>query len=326
MAQAYRAPKTPSLGRMLARADVIADPGRTAPRADSFHERLFGLFDLLPETPVDLPVAAVTRLADGGAINADWRMRADPVSLLPQGGGLILQPAEQLRLSREPAESLRQDILAVFAADGWVLEAPVPQRWYLSLPAPPDLRTYAPGLVTGRDIHGFLPQGPDAKAWHVFMNEIQILLHTAGVNIERESRGYMPVNSLWFWGGGRLPQPPAARWSQVWSDEPVSHGLAILSGTPHGRLDDPAAVLESAATAGRRLVVFDTAFAGGVVDDWSERMEWLDSHWLALLLALVRSGGLGSLSLYSDTGRGYSVTRSNARRWWRRQHALSDYV
>ena len=87
MAQAYRAPKTPSLGRMLARADVIADPGRTAPRADSFHERLFGLFDLLPETPVDLPVAAVTHLADGGVINADWRMRADPVSLLPQGGG-----------------------------------------------------------------------------------------------------------------------------------------------------------------------------------------------------------------------------------------------
>ena len=69
----------------------------------------------------------------------------------------------------------------------------------------------------------YLPTGKDGKQWHTVLNEMQILLHTAQVNIERERRGDLPINSLWFWGSGRLPQEiQRVDWARVHSEEPAS--------------------------------------------------------------------------------------------------------
>ncbi len=319
----------PVLETLLARADR-AEPSRdtTDGSAPSLETSIFRLFDMPPPAGADLPVAAVTRVADGGEVDDAWWLRADPVCLLPQGGGLLLQPGDDLGLTLEQARALVDEILQVFAADGWHLEAPVAHRWYLRLATPPAMHTTPLARVAGRDIHPYLPTGKDAKAWHVAMNEIQILLHTAGVNVERESHGQVPINSLWFWGGGQRPTLPTVTWTHVWSDEVLSRGLASLAGRAHGALPTDASDWLAQAAAGQHLLVMDsgtTLVRAAEVDRWQEFLMRLEQQWIAPLVAAVKSGNLDSVTLYSERGHGFHITRKTLGRWWRRRRALGHY-
>ena len=132
----------PALLTLLARADRSVSTRDEALGSASLETTIFRLFDLSPSADRDLPVAAVARLGEGGVLDDNaWWLRADPVCLLPQGGGLLLQPGAELGLTLAQARALVDEILRVFAADGWHLEAPVAHRWYLRLANPPDVQT-----------------------------------------------------------------------------------------------------------------------------------------------------------------------------------------
>jgi hypothetical protein len=327
-------PAVSALETLLARADRIE-----LPRADYtpapgglFEARVFTLFNIAVEMGTDLPVAAVTRVADGSKWSGErdnaWWLRADPVYLQPQGGGLVLYAGPDLGLTQEQSRALVDEILQVFAADGWTLEAPTPQRWYLRLATPPDIQTSALACVIGRDIHPHLPAGKDAPAWHVVLNEIQILLHTSGVNVERESRGLAPINSLWFWGGGRQPSVPAVNWTQIWSHEPLSRGLAQLASIALMPLPADATHWLAQATAGLHLLVLEPeVLMSGEQDPdvWQEFMARMEQGWIAPLVSAVKTGELHSITLYAERGPGFRITRKTLGRWWRRRHPLSHY-
>jgi hypothetical protein len=51
-----------------------------------------------------------------------------------------------------------------------------------------------------------MPQGAEAMAWHAFMNEIQMFLFDHPFNQDRIRRELLPSNSIWFSGGGVIPQ------------------------------------------------------------------------------------------------------------------------
>ena len=319
----------PTLETLLARADRTEHSRATAADNMLLETTLFNLFDIPLQTGVDLPVAAVTRVGDGGEVDDAWWLRADPVCLQPQGGGLILQPGADLELTLAQARSLADEILQVFAADGWHLEAPVAHRWYLRPATPPPVMQTTPlARVAGRDIHPYLPSGKDAKAWHVALNEIQILLHTAAVNVERESRGQLPINSVWFWGGGQRPTVPPVTWSRLWSNEVLSRGLATLAGLAHSGLPTDAADWLAQAAAGQHLLVMDpgsTLTRAAVTDRWQEFFTRLEQQWIAPLVAAVKSGNLDSVTLHSERGHAFHITRKTLGRWWRRRRALGHY-
>lgn len=272
-------------------------------------------------------MAAVTRLADMGVVDRDWWLRADPVHLEPRHDGLILHPVV---LAPDEAASLAAELSASLAADGWLLRAPRPQRWYLKPPAAtPGLLTTPVADVVGRDIRRYLPAGPDHKAWHTRLNELQILLHTATANAEREARGDRPANSVWFWGGGSLPDAGRARFDQVWSDEPVAQGLARLCGMPASGLPlDGADWLAAAPVAGESLLVIESLQAASLVGDplaWEAGLRTLIDDWLAPLRTGVERGTLAGLSLLADTGPLFQYRRAHRLRFWRRTRPLSAY-
>lgn len=317
----------PTLETLLARADRTEPSRATAADSVLLETSIFRLFDIPLQPGADLPVAAVTRVADGGEVDDAWWLRADPVCLLPQGGGLVMQPGADLGLTLAQARSLVDEILQVFAADGWHLEAPVAHRWYLRPATPPPMMLTTPlARVAGRDIHPFLPAGKDAKAWHVALNEIQILLHTAGVNVERESRGHMPINSVWFWGGGQRPTVPTVAWTHLWSNEVLSQGLATLAGLAHSALPRDAGDWLAQVAAGRHLLVMDEGTAQvAEADQWVEFFMRLEQQWIAPLVAAVKSGNLDSVTLSSELGGAFHITRKTLGRWWRRRRALGHY-
>lgn len=211
----------PHLERWLARAQrrpVSADPDQL----------LFDLFDITPAAG-DLPSAALCYLADTGRPPSADVYLATPVHLRPDQDRLLLfdNPADDM--SPGQAAGFVAAFNAHFDADGWRLEAPVPERWYLHLAGRAALRTSPLAQVVGRNVDLFLPQGPDAGAWRQRLNEVQMLFHTVPANAEREAAGLLPVNSLWLHGGGRLPDPGRAL--QVRQPAPpMLQGLSRLGG------------------------------------------------------------------------------------------------
>lgn len=298
---------------MLARADWVPASTGVVDGYESMATHVMGATEL--DAQDDIPVAAVTRLLDCGAEAAGgWWLRADPVHLAVGHDRLILMHGASLQLELAHARQLVQDILAVFSADGWRLEAVHPYRWYLQLPTPPAIQTTPLSRVIGRDIYSFLPSGPQGKAWHAVLNEVQTVLHGSSANLAREAAGLPSINSLWLWGGGWLPKikvRPA--WRKVWTNDPYVAGLAELSGIAHQELPrDARDWLRMAGHGDHLLVLNDETLL-------HDRWERLEQAWFQPLLTAVRHGKLAHLDLLDNNGGQARLTPGRARcRFWRR--------
>lgn len=296
---------------------------------------LFELFGVPVENHYDVPVAAASYQADSKIAVPGFCMRADPVHLIPDRDQLVLVGPESLDLTAAEAERLVQELNTFFSEDGWRIEAPTPQRWYLHFsPAPelgtPDLRTYDLTQVRGQSINTFLPRGADGKHWQGIMNEIQMLLHTSSVNQERQASGKLTVSSLWFWGSGELPVMDTdkdGRWCEVWSNEALSTGLALLTGSSGHKLPDNADDwLARASGSGEHLLIIDDLMLRRQQQDgaaWQQAVQSLQNEWLAPLLAALRKKAISRLTVYTANGKSFTLTRRTLKRWWRRRRSLS---
>jgi hypothetical protein len=316
-------PQLPALELLLARAEPV-DAMRCADPAVA----LFALFGVDIPAAGDVPVAAVTRLGEGGQPDTNVWLRADPVYLQVEGGRLRLLGPELLGIARIEAEALTKEIQHTFAGDGWHIEARRPDRWYLRPGGTPAMHTVPLSRAVGHDVDAMLPTGPDAATWHRALNEIQMLLHASPVNAEREARSQVPVNSVWFWGLGALPLAPRSSWARVWTEDALAVGLARLSNTPCSALSATGGEwLAEVEEAGAHFLVLDDVTAATPRDPESRaaRIAALDETWIAPLLGALKRGQVSSLTIYAGDGRGFRVTRRALGRWWCRPKPLRAY-
>ncbi|MEO5962642.1 MAG: phosphoglycerate mutase, partial [Thermomonas sp.] len=132
-----------------------------------------------------------------------------------------------LSMSAQDVEAFLPALRPLFGDAGFLLDAPHPTRWYLRLPRETQLPDFpAPEQALGEDVFDHMPDGAQARRWRSLMSETQITLHNHPRNAERAQAGLVPVNSLWFWGGGVLPDHATSDSVIVFSDDPVLLGLA----------------------------------------------------------------------------------------------------
>jgi len=296
--------KNSALGQLIARSK--STDGTLPASIDAL---LFNVFGLEPTPEADIPVAAVTRLLDLGVVDKGWWLRADPVHLVPGRRGLLLAGNTALALTSNEAEELAGEISTSVLEEGWILKAPHPHRWYLKPAQPAAICTTPMDVVMGKDIEHYLPTGTDAKAWHTYLNEIQILLHTSQINTDREARDKMAVNSVWFWGGGTLPVLKASPWTSVWSDDIVSLALARLSETPAQKVPSSFSSWLQQAPPGNHLVVL-----GDI-----ESLEWLQSFetdWAQSITSALKQNDLDRLTIYLGTVRKLELTPGDVKSRW----------
>ncbi len=317
------APAPGALQVLLSRSAVRTTPS-SGMEAQLFH--LFGI--AFPDG--DLPVAAVTYVLDCGENVPGWRMRCDPVHLVPGHNSLILAANDELEILHEESSAITGELNNFYSDKGWFFEAPTPSRWYLTLPQPPScLQTHPLPDVLGRSIDRYLPYGEDAGGWHTTLAEVQMLLHGSQVNLQRESCGKPVINSLWFWGGGMLPEIKNLRWSRVWSNEVVGGSLAAMTNTPRMPVPESAARWLEQANPGEHLLVLDS---GRYIPRFEERFTWmellelLDRNWFAPLLTAMKKGELESLEIYAGNNRVFYATRRLLWRWWRRRGDISTLL
>ncbi len=284
---------------------------------------LFGRFGV--ERQRDWPVAPYTLLADGGAPERHFWMRADPVHLRVGRDSLGLADSAAFEVSRAESEAL-VDTLNRHFGRAMLFYSTRPARWYVRLEKAPDMQTTPAAAARGAAIDEKLPSGPDAMRFHALMNEAQMLLHEHPVNAERETRGEPALNSVWFWGGGVIAAAKDRPFSTVVGDDPLARGLALAAEIPVRPLPkDAGSVLAALGDEGLALVVLDAAREAQL----RARRAALERDWFGPLLAALRSGRIGMLTLQlcgADSLLEVETVRSDLRYFWRRRKPLSAYV
>ncbi len=273
-----------ALARSLGRADALP-AGEAGGRA-----QLRRHFDLLPR---GWPAAALTRALDAGDAPLHAWLRADPAHIRPDMTGARVLAIGELGLSPADAASLLEPLRPLFGDAGFPLSAPVPSRWYLALPAEARLPDFAPPeAVLGDDLFNHLPEGPEGRRWRALLNEAQILLHQHPLNAARAAAGLPTVNSLCFWGFGRLPDHVRTPHAAVFGDDPLLRALAARAGVP---------VAEEGATLMDLRALRDVAG----------------------LAEAVAAGLSGGARLVLDFADGARIGLAPAQRWrlWRRPRA-----
>lgn len=123
-------------------------------------------------------------------------------------------------LSPAESDTLLTAMKPFFAQDGITLHADQPGRWLAHGAVFEGLPSASPDRVLGRNLAPWMPAAAQAGSLIRLMSEMQMLLYTHPLHDERESRGDLPVNAIWFSGTGALPahRPGAASQTQVMAD------------------------------------------------------------------------------------------------------------
>ena len=269
----------PGPGIRLKALEILLAKGRrmegAAPvSAELWLKTRFGI-----ESAGDAGAAAWSLLGDKITPGDSTWLRADPVHLSVDRDTLMLGDSTLFNVSEAEAEALSAHLNAHFSPDLVFLPAH-PRRWYVRTEKAASLLCTPLAQARGRTISAHLPGGVDAVPWHALMNEIQMALHDHPVNEARETRGELPVNSIWFWGSGAF-QPVSSRpFDHVLSDDPLARGLALASGSTAAPLaPDATSLLSAASDGGQVLVVLDALRAPAAYGDlpaWEAQTEAME--------------------------------------------------
>ena len=292
----------PALDALLARGDSQAEPEGGM---ESWLCRAFGA-----DKQADWPAAPFSLLADGGVPGCDYWLRVDPVSVQLMRNQLVLFADDSIAPSEVEAAELCAALNRHFSAENLHFSAPHPRRWYLRLPQAPNLLTFPLAQVNGRDIRHFLPDGADSADFRKLLNEAQMLLHAHPLNAARETAGLPPINSIWPWGGGVLPESIARPYAQVFADDALARGLALHAGAAcHALPPDADACLR--AGNGDLLVVLD-ALRGATPQGLPARqtqLARLEANWFAPLKLALRRGNIRRLTLIAPGAASIALSR-----------------
>ena len=293
-------------------------------RAGSLEDWLCAAFGV-----ADHAIAPLTLAAEGVDAGTHYWLRADPVYLDLQREQMILHA--DIEVAAEDAAALCASLNLHFAEQGLYFIAPHPQRWYLRVPAVPELHTLAPGQFNGRNVRAHLPQGADALHWHAVSNEIQMLFHEHAVNQARSAHGEFPINSVWLWGGGVRADKLAQPYARVYSNSHLVSAIAQAAGSTHAALPQHATQYMQ-GDEGATLIVWEGlrhALQQGDMHAWRTSLQDLEQHHAAPLLHALRAGHIQRLHLYApDSARthGYVLTRAQAWHLWRRRKPLHRHA
>jgi hypothetical protein len=318
----------PAAGR-LAAAEMLLARGRCtsgpSQSLEAWLQEAFGLED------APLAAGALTLLAATGEPGSDCWTRADPVHLRLMRDRLVLVPPAALRIAREEADALCQALNAHFG-ERLSLQVIDEERWVARLPSPIEVATHAPLALAGCDVATGLPPNPASPA-HQLLNEAQMVLHALPLNEARETRGEPPINSIWLWGAGRAPAVAAPPWQSLSAAEPLALGLARAAGVRVRTASASAdAWFDRLPEDGRHLALLDrlrVPLALAESGEYQEELARLERDWFAPLLARLRQGRVGMVTIHVPDGGecvAYETIRGDLRRFWRRPKALQHYA
>ncbi len=290
---------------------------------DRLRLKLFGL-----QADGETPVAALSRLALDLISSDDkgYYLRLDPVTLQADMSRVMLIRSGfagfPVSYQQSVQEVVQQVMLQPGETEALDLQA-VGDYWTIRLPVHPGVSFTSLDEALGADVSESLPEGIPGRYWKRLQNEIQMALHASEANERRRQRGAALINSVWFWGGGSLPQALDHNFFEwVYSADPVSRGMATLQGMQAIDLQDLPANGRWHDKANRGSILVDWAVPPSSSVNASQVLtpENLEVFCTGLITQLKQQGG--RVCLHSPEGS-WCLRARDLWRFWPRLKPLS---
>jgi hypothetical protein len=188
-----------------------------------------------------------------------------------------------------------------------------------------DAPTHYPHIlsVLGKTANPYIEQARGNLDWYRLVNEMQMFLYQHDVNRQRESRGRLAINSLWFWGGGE-PAGPDDTGFNWYCDDTLLNRFAESRGLSPAPLE---CIAESPPPANavivdlRLLEMLKTGADTGLEDILLD----IDRRLLRPLLEAV-GRGRGALLLRAGYDFDFFLPRAANWKFWRPPRSLADWT
>lgn len=254
-----------------------------------------------------IPVAALRHHAHGGDARSGIWMCADPAYVRSEATGARLMACPLPDISGEEARSFAAALVPLFEEEGLSLVVDTAVGWCARLrDGAPEVAFTRPVDALGANLLDCLPQGDAGRPWRRLFNESQIALHAHPVNAERTAAGRLPVNALWFWGVGPLPDAVESGLALLASNDDVLRGLSMLAGILCVE-PSPEALQGGVVAAGDVLLDLDVPTQGGDL-----------ANWLGCFQRVLRDRRFGAIELRFPAGERFRVRHAHRLRFWRR--------
>lgn len=275
----------------------------------------------------DWPIAPIMVQNDSSDTiypESDFWMRADPVHLRIEQNHILLADSQAFKISAEESQQLAQTINQSLDDPDIHLLALQPSRWYLRCREVPKFETYTLSDVTCRNINDYLPKSTEGVMWNKVFNEIQMILHENPINQKREALEELPINSVWFWGGGVMPQKKIESvYSHVWCNNDFARVLASHSDTLWDKVPISGREFLQKITNGTHLVILDSLYGKAKYRDaygWRETLKEMEQEWFSPLYNALTDKTLNQIDLVapgSNTTQTFRITPSDLWKFWR---------
>lgn len=290
-----RTDEDPAFRHWLSRGDRLPD---------AEDARATVLRDLFRFTAEAIPAAALRHHCHAGdAAGGSW-LCADPAYVRSEATGARLMACPVGDVSGSEAEALAAALRPLLEEAG-KLHVDAPDEWCVRLDGDTTATFTDPADALGASLIECLPEDAAARTWRRLFNEIQIALHAHPVNAARIAARKLPVNALWFWGAGTLPDSVDTHLAVVASTDDVVRGLAKLSGAI--RVEPLPAALETADVHGDALLDLERLGGGESVAGWRTAFE----RWL-------RERRFDAITLTFADGERFRLRQAHRLRFWRR--------
>lgn len=251
------------------------------------------------------PAAALRHHAHADDAGIGSWLAADPAYVRSEATGARLMAWPVLDLTQAEAEQLAATLRPLFGDAGKPLTVDTPSTWCLHLPAGAPLAEFvAPVDALGADLLECLPGGDAARPWRHLFNEAQVALHAHPVNAARIEAGKLPVNALWFWGGGVLPAAVATALVHAASSDDVVRGLAKLANV---RCESSSPSPDGFGERGDVLLDLDGCEPSALAGEW-----------LPFFQRDLRNRRFDAIALTFASGDAFRVRHVHRLRIWRR--------
>lgn len=157
----------------------------------------------LQEPLKGLSLANNTACLDLGVNVSGSFLRADPVHLRADKNRVYLFDSSSFEIKVDEAVEVISKLNQFFKSDSIEFQVGInPYRWYVKgiESFPNDLPS--PSMLNGLPLETSINNMFGYKKLKTFISEIQMILFDLPLNKSRINNGNLPINSLWFWGGG----------------------------------------------------------------------------------------------------------------------------
>ncbi len=295
----------PSLARWLYRGDLDQLAGPIEP--------LDAVAGLLGATVPASGRASLRFFGQTGDTPSIWMAGADPVYLEPRLDHLFLHAFVPGDISASEYQGLFDHLQGRLATSGDFAFARVGAYGYLRANAPMASATLSTLVVNQRVPGEYMPAGPDAAGYRQRLSEIEMTLHEHAVNEARVERGQFPVNSLWLWGGGTLPDVEVQKLPPLFCNDPLLVGFWKRAG---------ASLVPLPVSIPEIIDITDTGFVTMI--PLAPASEPLLEPSLAALRAALWSGRLDEVRLHFANDLKVTLRRSHRHRYWRRSSPVPE--